>query len=371
MRQYVRRIVVVALGVGLMAFFLRNADLGRVAEAIGSARRDLLVISLLLTVVTYGVRVVRWRYLLRPVGHVGIAVAFRATVMGFAVTALLPGRVGEVLRPYVLARRARLSVSAVFATVVVERLFDLMAVLLLFGASVVVFDPAFATADETLPAALHVGALIAGGGALVMFAVACLAAGHPERVGRGAARLTTPLPDRVSTIASGLAHRFVEGLAVMRQPLSLLWVAAWSVVLWLSLGAVLWLATTAFGIDMPAAGAGVLLALVVVGVTVPTPAGIGGYHAAYQVGVVGLYAASADAAVAAGLVVHAISFLPVTLIGIVFMAQEGLWLSRIGKMVEGGVDAVDEASELAVRDDGAPGVATIVAAEVEERGRLG
>ena len=99
----------------------------------------------------------RWRYLLRPVGRVGFNAAFRAVVMGFAATSVLPGRVGELLRPYVLARTARLSASATFGTVVVERLLDLIAVLLLFGISVVMFESGRQALDSRLLDAVQVG----------------------------------------------------------------------------------------------------------------------------------------------------------------------------------------------------------------------
>ena len=84
---------------------------------------------------------------------------------------------------------------------------------------------------------------------------------------------------------------------------------------------------------MPIVGAGVIVVLIAVGVAVPTPAGVGGYHAAYQLGVTGLYGASDTAAVGAGLVAHVLSFLPVTVIGLVLMARIGMNLERISDVL--------------------------------------
>ena len=112
MRRHFRTVVVGLIGAGLMAFVLRGADLGRVADAVRSARLDLIGLAVLAMVATYLARAVRWCYLLEPLGRVHLGVALRATVMGFAATAVLPGRVGEILRPYLLARREQLSVSA-------------------------------------------------------------------------------------------------------------------------------------------------------------------------------------------------------------------------------------------------------------------
>ena len=75
---------------------------------------------------SYVVRVKRWQRLLVPLAQVEFAAAVQATLIGVATTAVLPGMLGEVLRPYLLARRKRLSASAAQATVVLERLLDII-----------------------------------------------------------------------------------------------------------------------------------------------------------------------------------------------------------------------------------------------------
>lgn len=334
MRQRVRTVAVIGVGVGLMVFVLRSAELDRVAEGLASARHDLIAVALVATLSTYVVRAIRWRYLLAPIGRVGFVSALRATVMGFAATSLLPGRVGEILRPYVLARHEDLSTSAVIATVVLERLLDLGVILAMFGVSVVAFDPRFAAGDRGLLEGVRFGAAAAATGAGALFVLAFAAAGNPARMERLVERVTRVLPRRPSTFFRRVARRFVDGLAVMRRPGLLLWATAWSVALWVLIAGGLWLVSLAFGIEMPLAGAGALLVLVAAGVAVPTPAGIGGYHAAYQIGATGLYAAAPEAAVGAGLVAHAISFLPVTIAGLLLMAQEGIRMRAIGRLAE-------------------------------------
>ena len=98
----------------------------------------------------------------------------------------------------------------------------------------------------------------------------------------------------------------------------------WSFPLWLAIAAEAWAVTVAFGIDMPFAGTFLLQALLVIGVAVPTPGGVGSYHEAYRFGVTTFFGAPNDRAVAAAIVAHAISFVPVVLLGVVFMAQDGL-----------------------------------------------
>ncbi len=325
-----------------MAFVLRGADLGRVAEAMLSARLDLIGLAVLAMVATYVARAIRWCHLLEPLGRVHLGVALRATVMGFAATAMLPGRVGELLRPYVLARRERLSVSAAIGTVVLERLLDLAVILMIFGICVLTFEPRAGVESDGLLSALHAGALVAAGLALATLGLACAAAASPAGVGRGVARVTSLLPAGLSQRLAQLSHRFSEGLGVMRRPGPLVWAMLWTAVVWMSITAGLWFVSVAFDIDMSPAGAGIVLVLVVLGVAVPTPAGVGGYHAAFQVGATTLFAASAENAVGAGLVAHAISFLPVTLAGLVIMGYEGVRLAGIRQLV--GAAAEDSGS---------------------------
>jgi hypothetical protein len=87
-----------------------------------------------------------------------------------------------------------------------------------------------------------------------------------------------------------------------------------------------------FGIDMPFTGAWLMLAPLVVGVAVPTPGGVGGFHEAYRLGATSFFGAENNTAVGAAIVLHAISVVPVTMAGLLFMLQDGL---KLGGMTKG------------------------------------
>jgi uncharacterized membrane protein YbhN (UPF0104 family) len=76
------------------------------------------------------------------------------------------------------------------------------------------------------------------------------------------------------------------------------------------------------------------MTLLVVGVAVPTPGAIGGFHEFYRIAVTSFFHASTEKAVGAGIVLHAISFVPVTLLGVAFMVGEGLTLGRMRRLVK-------------------------------------
>jgi uncharacterized protein (TIRG00374 family) len=329
MRAHLRTVVVFGVALGLLFLFLRGADFGQVSAEIRRGRIDLLLLSLVTTMLTYALRALRWQYLLAGLGPTRFSSAFRATVIGFAASFLLPARAGEFLRPYVLAKNERLSVPAVFATVVLERVFDMATVLVFFAVFLLTADPALARSDPGMFRALQVGGLTAAAATVVILGLFYFLAGHPEAIGRWSAKVERRLPDRLAARVEGLAQTFAEGLHAVRRPQQLLLVLAWSFPLWLSIAAGIWLVSRAFAVDVPFVGAFVVMMLLVVGVAVPTPGAIGGFHMFYQIAVMSFYHASKDKAVGAGIVLHAVSFVPVTLLGIGYMVQEGLTLGRM------------------------------------------
>src|SRR6266567_5144853 len=126
MRSRLRTALVLALTIGLLAFFLRGVDLGGVWAATRHADARLLVLAVCVTLTTYALRAFRWQYLLAAIGPTHFLTAFRTTVIGFSASFLLPARPGEILRPYLLARREGLPPTAAFATIILERLLDLV-----------------------------------------------------------------------------------------------------------------------------------------------------------------------------------------------------------------------------------------------------
>jgi len=315
--------------VGLLALFLRNADLARVWTEMMSARPELLALALVMTVLMYAVRAERWQYLLEPIGPTRYSVAFRTTVIGFAASFVLPARAGEFLRPYLLARREKLPVTAAFATVVVERMLDLVCVLLLLSVFLVLLQNGEASAAPWLYRAVWLGgAAITPVGVGILVAMFMMA-GHPERLHGLVLRAERVLPARLARAVAGFARTFAEGLAVVRRPSRLLWAMGWSLVLWLAIATQVWVLVRAFDIAMPFAGSFLLTAMLVVGVAVPTPGGVGGTHEALRLGVTSFYAADNNAAVGAAIVQHAVNFVPILLLGLWFIGRDGLTLSGL------------------------------------------
>ena len=327
----IRTALIFVLAIALLAWFLSRADMAAVGAAMRRARVDLLALSFVFLALTYLSRVVRWQYLLEPLGPVPFAAAFRATIIGFAAIGLLPARVGDVLRPYLLARKQGFNAASAFATIVMERVLDLVTVLLLLALYVLVLG-----GQESLPEHLlrpvEISAAIAAALAIGLVAGAWTLATHPERIARFVLRTGRFLPANLAHALSDLARTFSHGFAVAREARALTFAIAWSFPVWLGIAAHAWVICRAFSIDLPFAGTFLLQALLVIGVAMPTPGAVGGYHAMFQLGVTSFFGAPNDAAVGAAIVAHALSFIPVVLLGIVFMTQDGLSLSGLQQL---------------------------------------
>ena len=118
----------------------------------------------------------------------------------------------------------------------------------------------------------------------------------------------------------------------MREPRALAVSLAWSLALWASICLGIWLVSHAFGLTVPFSGSFLIVMYLVVGVALPTPGGAGGFHVAYQMAATTYFGASVDDAAAAAIMLHLVSFVPVAVVGLAFMWQDGLTLEGLKQM---------------------------------------
>jgi len=329
MRHTIRTVLIAAVAVALLALFLQNVDLRGVASEIVHAQPAWLVLALVTMPINLALRAWRWQYLLAPLGGATFDNVFRATAIGFAASSLLPARAGEVIRPYFLARRAKMSATGAFATVVLERALDTLAVLFLLAVYVWSAGPELGTTNPSALTAVTFAGAVAGGAVLVALAVFFVISGDPAGVKRTLERLGRVLPSTFAALLAGVAERFVTGLGAVRRPGRLTGALVLSLPLWLCISLGIWAVARAFELVVPFAGSFLLVAILVIGVAVPTPGAVGGFHEAFRLGTTMFFGAPNQAAVGAAIVLHVFSFGPHLLIGLLYAAQEGL---NFGKM---------------------------------------
>jgi uncharacterized membrane protein YbhN (UPF0104 family) len=130
-----------------------------------------------------------------------------------------------------------------------------------------------------------------------------------------------------------VAGKFVGGLAAIRRPGRLMVALAWSFPLWLSIALGIWAVAVAFHLAVPFSGSFLLIAFLVIGVAVPTPGAVGGFHEAFRFGVTQFFGAPQGAAVGGAIVLHAFSVGSAMSLGVFFAAQAGLNLTGMRQLV--------------------------------------
>lgn len=334
MRTHLRTIAVVALAVVLLAVFLWNVDLRGVVGEIARAQPEWLLLSLATMFVNLALRAWRWQFLLEPLGTASFSNAFQATAVGFAASTVLPARAGEVIRPYFLARRERLSATGAFATIILERVLDTLTVLLILASFVFVFGRELGSATPAAFAALKALGAVAAGASLVTLAVLFYLARDPAALGQTLGRLARALPSKLAGLLAQVAEKFATGLGAVRRPGRLLMALGLSFPLWLCICLGIWAVVRAFHLTVPFTGSFLLVSMLVIGVAVPTPGAVGGFHEAVRIGLTFFFGAPNDAAVGAAIVLHAFSIVPSLLLGLMFAAHEGISVSRLRQLAD-------------------------------------
>ncbi len=318
----------------LLALFFRGVDRAALGAALRSANPLLLLAAVGTTVLLYVIRAWRWGYLLSPLARVPFLRLFSATVVGFTTAMVVP-RAGEIVRPYLVGRTHGVQLSAGFATIILERLFDLMTVLALFGLYLYVLPLPDAQARGGLLQTLKVSGGLAGAGALAILAVLAAFHFHAARVMAVLDRLLAFLPARISAFLGRELRAFSAGLGVLQAPAShLLLIGAQSVLLWLTIGLGFHLTNRAFGVVLPYRSTFVMMPLLTLGVAIPTPGMVGGFHVFYRYALAQVFGVPSDTAAAAGIVSHAVSTIPVMLMGLPLLGREGLTVAKVAQMAE-------------------------------------
>jgi uncharacterized protein (TIRG00374 family) len=314
----VQAAVSIVLAAGLVAWFLSRVSLHDIGRVIASASPAYLAASVGISLLVFVLRALRWIWILRPVGRVPFFPSFRATAVGFAANTVLPARAGEVIRPALLAHEEGLPFSALLASIVFERVLDALAQLFFLGLAL--------AGSSGAVGSFSAGRLrwIAAAAALAAIAVALFAVVWREATERLLERLFRLLPEKARGTAMRISHTFLDGFASLKSPRLLVLVAAGSLGMWFVINVQIWCTMRAFGLVLPLSAAYVVTTAAVLGLAVPTPGGLGGYHAAVQFALTDIFRVPVATATGVAILSHAVSFVPISLVGFALVATNPL-----------------------------------------------
>lgn len=282
----------------------------------------------------------RWKYLLAPMRPIPLARLFPVVVVGYMANNLLPARLGEVVRSYYLGQREGVSATSALATVVVERVYDGLALLFLLAVTAL-FLPVAGLVGQ-LSQSTHLPAwLLSAVGVAPFLAVMVALVGaslYPGKALWVGQQLARPLPLRWRARAMHLGVRFIEGLHVLRSPRRLVTVFLWSLPVWLSEAAMYYVLALSFGLEgafatlgMMAAGILMVTAISNLATSLPSSPGAVGPFEFFGAATLVFLGAERGVASAYAVALHIALLAPVTLAGLVYLWLENLSLSQLAK----------------------------------------
>jgi uncharacterized protein (TIRG00374 family) len=327
------------IGIGISLFFLfllfRKIDFHKLLDAFKEMDYRYLLPAVFFTFLSYFFRAVRWKYLLLPLKKTRMKNLFPATIIGYMANNLLPARLGEFVRAYVLGEKEGLGTSSVFATLVVDRLFDGFTVLLIL--LITFFTVKLPPGMENVQDGLVVGGYVT---LAIYIAVVIFLVTLKKRTLwtiNLAARVLKPFPEKLAEKVIPLLASFIEGVRLSSRAAELVALLSTSVVIWFF---AIWpvdLLLRSFGIILPITAAMFIMVFLVFAVMVPaSPGYVGTYHAACVYGLMA-FNIQKEKALSIALIIHGVSFFPVILMGAYFLWIDkfSLWEIRSKSSQEG------------------------------------
>lgn len=335
MKQLIWILLSIGVAVAAMAFALWHVDLVQVGRAMAGANYVYLLPYVALLAVYYALTAFNWALLLQPVGRFTVRQVAPAMMVGFAGNNLLPMRLGELVRAVVFARQHSRPTGAVLASLLLERILDVLTVLVLYVLSLFVLrnvPSAVATGARLFALALlPIGAAI---GAFLLVPAPFLKLWHVVSVW---------LPARWRTRGTRLIEGVLHGLTALRSPTRLAALAGNSLLKWFCSTASIWLVLQAFHTGASVGVAMVVLVVTALAIALPnTPGYVGTLQAAFVIGL-SPFGISPDVAFAASIFHLVANWVPVTLAGIVSVGVLGLHFSELRREMEVAEHEVEEA----------------------------
>ncbi|MEZ4515980.1 MAG: lysylphosphatidylglycerol synthase transmembrane domain-containing protein [Chloroflexota bacterium] len=328
----VRLLIGLAISAIFMWLALRGLDLPEVWVSLTKAQYAWLIPSIAVYFLAVWVRTWRWDYLLRPIKHISLKRLFPIVVIGYMGNNVYPFRAGELLRAFVLRQQERVPISSSLATIVVERVFDGL-VMLLF---VFVALPLAPLPSDNIRF-LVIGGSVLFMGALIVFLVM---AAMPERFMAIARWFVDHLvPQRFRQPILDFTERFMEGLAGLRSTRGLFMIFFTSVLIWLLETVKYWFVMHAFSFQVSFFALMLMNGVVNLATTLPSAPGYIGTFDGPGIAVLTLYGVPEEVATAYTLTLHAALWLPITLLGIYYMFRMQIGWAVMDEAVEEGARA--------------------------------
>lgn len=329
----IQYLVGLAVSAVLLLLAFRGVSWGDLTQAFRGVDLGLVLVATTLLVSSLVTRSVRWRVLLAPLARTASLDAFAYMMLGYLVNNVLPLRLGEVIRAVLLGEKLQTSKAGVLATVVVERLLDVLSLLVLVAVMLITLD---------LPPLVRGSILSVEAMAVVILLVLGWLAWRRQDLGR---LIPQAVPEIFRSRVLPLLEGFVAGLQVLRSGWQVLAAIGWSLLSWGLFAVSVALFLHAAGLsELPWHAALLVIVVTNLGSAIPTSPGfVGGYHF-LAVFSLSFWSVPRSEALSFAILVHGVNYIVVTLLGLLALWRENIAFGQLQQRVRARSGMVTERS---------------------------
>lgn len=300
----------ILLGAVLVYLSVRGINFQDVADGLKTIRYGYVIAVLITLLLMQALRSWRWGVILSPLEKIDQLSLFSVTSVGFLAVVAIPARLGELARPYLIANKSQIRMTAAVGSVFVERVFDCLTVLFIF-----IFALFFTPLPPLLIKAGTVFFLIT----LSLFVAMIVLITKREMSLKVLNSLFQKLPEKYTLKINHLFHHFIDGFKIISDVKLLLLLTFLSALIWLIDVAAIYLMFLAFGFTLPLAAPFVVMIILMIGIALPTAPGfIGNWHYSCILGL-SLFGISKSDAFTFSVIYHFISIGLVIILGLMFL----------------------------------------------------
>ncbi len=338
-KNRIRAIILLILTFVFLFFFFRSVEWNEVLGYLNDIDLTLLIVLILLVPTNFVFRAIRWDCLLRHEKKgVSFYNRFAGNAVGFAVTLLFPGRLGELVKPLYLAQKEDMKKGFVIGTVVIERMFDMFSMCFLLGVFFV-FRPLYTSIfnidiEQEAYSNLALWGIIGIVVAMIILVVSLSLYFFKDKTLKVIAFFLKPLSQKWRDSIMGLFDEFIKGLKFFHSVGDVFVYIFWSLVVWIGIVFLYWIWLISFDIRIPFFYVFPYVFLTMIGASIPTPGMVGGFDYFSKYGLTSLYGIETNLAVGMTLVVHAIQLAVTYVVGYGILWKEGISLLQIKKLGE-------------------------------------
>jgi len=306
--------LVLSLLISIIFLFLalKKVDAKEIGESLLNANLLYFFLAILLTLVAFFLRSIRWKILLNPLKNLPLSMVFNATMIGFMCNYTLPARVGEVIRAYLIGVRVDISKSAAFATIIVERVMDVF-ILSFFAAIILIFFPV-PVYFKKIGATIFILNILIFGLLLVMHKKSTA---FIKIIEKPLSIFGEKIKEKIRT----LIFAFIEGLNILEKRSSFILATVLSFGIWSITGLLFYVLFFSFSIRLPLYAAFLDMTILTFGIMIPSTSGfVGTFQFFVKEGLM-IFHVDPNIALSYSILLYASQFIPVVGIGLI-----SLWL---------------------------------------------